>query len=111
MHRTITFSMFCDAFRDADRNENFTYEGKRCLFDYLEDYEDSTGCPVELDIIALCCEFDEAPWQAIVEGYHIDLSDCEDDDERVETVRSYLEDHTMIVGSPLMVFLFTLCFD
>ena len=35
MIKQITFSAFCDAFRDMDRNENFSYAGKRALFDFL----------------------------------------------------------------------------
>lgn len=100
MYRTITFSMFCDAFRDADRNETFTYEAKRCLFDYLEDYEEQTGEAIELDVIALCCDYTEASWDEIANDYSIDLSDCEDDEERIDVVRAYLEYHTCIVGEP-----------
>ena len=33
MYTTINFSQFCDAFSDTYKN-NFTYEGKRALFDY-----------------------------------------------------------------------------
>jgi len=59
MKEEITFSVFCDRFREYNRNDNFTYEGKRALFDYLEGYEEDTGKEVELDIIALCCEYSE----------------------------------------------------
>ena len=38
---------------------NFTYEGKRALFDYLENLEEDTGTEIELDTIALCCEYSE----------------------------------------------------
>ena len=100
MYRTVTFSMFCDAFRDMGRQDQFTYEAKRCLFDYLEDYEDSTGTPVELDVLALCCDYNEESWGEIAYDYRIDLSDCEDDDERIDAVRDYLEYHTCIVGEP-----------
>jgi hypothetical protein len=58
MIKTLNFSQFCDEFSDERRN-TFSYEGKRALFDYLEEYEESTGEKVECDIIALCCEFDE----------------------------------------------------
>ncbi len=50
--------MFCDSFSDAYKN-NFTYEGKRALFDYLESLSEATGEDVELDIIALCIDFTE----------------------------------------------------
>jgi len=57
MKEDVSFNRFCDAFQI--RKENFTYEGKRALFDYLEEYEESTGETIELDIIALCCEYAE----------------------------------------------------
>jgi len=50
---------FHDAFREMNRDNNFSFEGKDALFEYLEEYEDSTGEAVELDIIALCCEYTE----------------------------------------------------
>ena len=59
MKQAIGFSQFCDGFRDHNRDNNFTYEGKRALFDYLEDYEEGTGEDVEFDVIALCCEYTE----------------------------------------------------
>jgi hypothetical protein len=59
MHQTITFSCFCDAFRSMDRQDQFTYDGKRALFDYLEELEEDIGQPIELDVIALCCEYSE----------------------------------------------------
>ena len=59
MKKTINFYDFSDAFRKAGRNEQFTYEGQRAIFDYLEEYEDSTGEEVELDVVAICCEYME----------------------------------------------------
>jgi len=59
MKEQITFSQFCDRFKDMDRDNNFSYDGKRALFDYLENYEESTGTEIDLDIIALCCEYNE----------------------------------------------------
>ena len=59
MFQEIGFCQFCDAFRSMDRNENFSYDGKRALFDYLEGFEEDAGKEVELDVIALCCEYSE----------------------------------------------------
>ncbi len=58
MKQTINFSQFCDAFGE-DRKNTYTYEGKRALFDYLEQYEEETEKPIELDIIAFCCDYTE----------------------------------------------------
>ena len=58
MKQTINFSQFCDSFGDTYKN-NFSYEGKRALFDYLENYEEEMGTEIELDPVALCCEYTE----------------------------------------------------
>lgn len=60
MIKTVGFSEFCDAFSSSDTyKDNFTYKGKRALFDYLEELEEEGGEPIELDIVALCCEYTE----------------------------------------------------
>jgi hypothetical protein len=56
--QTVNFSQFCDSFSDTYKN-NFSYEGKRALFDYLEQLSEDTGEDIELDTIALCCEYTE----------------------------------------------------
>lgn len=59
MKQSITQSQFIDAFRDYGRENNFSYDGLVALYDWLEMLEDDTGEPIELDVIALCCEFTE----------------------------------------------------
>ena len=58
MIQTINEFQFEDAFKSI-RPDNFSYEGLKALYDYLEDYEDSTGEQIELDVIALCCDYSE----------------------------------------------------
>lgn len=98
MKTTVTFSDFCDAFYAMDRNDNFSYEGKRALFDYIEQYEQDCGVELELDVVALCCEYNEDHWQDVADNYGIDLSAADDDQERIELVRDHLEYHTQLVG-------------
>ncbi len=87
MKQTVNFSEFCDRFRDMDRNNNFSYEGKRALLNYLEEYEESTGEEIELDIIALCCEYTE----------YEDLKEFQDNyGDDYETMES-IEDHTTVI--------------
>ena len=59
MKQTINFWQFNDAFYKMDREHQFTNKGKKALFEYLEEYEDSTEEQVELDVIALCCDYSE----------------------------------------------------
>ncbi len=58
MKQDVNFSQFCDAFGESRKNQ-FSYDGKSALFDYLEEYEESTDTEINLDIIALCCEYTE----------------------------------------------------
>ena len=58
MKRAVNMYDFERAFKDCDR-DNFSYDGLKALFEYLEEYEDSTGEEVELDVIALCCDYTE----------------------------------------------------
>lgn len=71
MKESVNFCDFCDRFNDYDRTDNFSYEGKQALFDYLEEYEHDCGIEIELDVIALCCEYTE---YADIEEFHKDYS-------------------------------------
>ncbi len=82
MQEEITFNMFCDRFRDMNRNDNFSYDGKRALFDYLESYEEDADTKIELDIIALCCEYTEYEnIKEYLENYNAGIEKEEDEEE------------------------------
>jgi predicted ArsR family transcriptional regulator len=97
MKQTIDLCDFERAFHNL-RPDNFTNNGLAVLFEYLEELEQDTGEEYELDIIALCCDFSEDSWESIADSYSIDLDDCEDDDEKEETVKEYLIDEGVFVG-------------
>jgi hypothetical protein len=99
MKQTVSLTDFRDAFRTMDRKENFSYEGLEILFDYLEEME-QCGEELELDVIALCCDFYENDTATIAQDYSIDLSDIDesDDDELKDAVREYLQDNTSLIG-------------
>ena len=59
MIKQITFNDFTDTFKKMGRDGQFSYEGKEALFNYFENMGEQTGKPIELDVIALCCEFTE----------------------------------------------------
>ena len=97
MKTTVSRYDFERAFADADRKENFSYEGLNALFDYLESYEEETGQEIELDVIALCCDYTEDTLSDIARNYSIDLEGLEGE-ERIETIVNYLTDRTSVVG-------------
>ena len=105
MKKSIGFYEFCESFRNAGRNDNFSYEAKLALFDYLEEYEESTGEELELDVVAICCDFNEEDVDDIINNYSIDLSDLDqdeegnvDEDEKMDLVEEYLQEKTCVVG-------------
>ena len=59
MIRTINQYDFIDAFKKMGRENNFSYNGLVPLYEELEMVENDIGQPIELDVIALCCEFKE----------------------------------------------------
>lgn len=83
MYQSINFSSFCDAFYHMGRKDQFTYAGKRALFDYLEQYEEDTGETVELDVIALCCEYSEDDLASVLESYSLESLDKLHDNTQV----------------------------
>ena len=61
MYDNISFYDFNSWFvRDNNSyKDNFSYEGRKALFEYLEDLEDDIGDRIQFDPIALCCEYSE----------------------------------------------------
>ena len=85
-------SQFRDAFRAMGRHDQFSYEGMELLFDHLEECDPD----MELDVIAICCDYSEDSPEDIVESYGIESDD--DEIEPSEAATAYLEANTVIVG-------------
>ena len=85
MKKDVNFNTFCDSFT-GDHADNFTYEGKRALYDYLIKYEDDTGTELELDPIAFCCKFAE----------YESLEEIKRDYNSIESIED-LENNTMVI--------------
>lgn len=74
MIQTIGLSDFRTAFHNMGRKDQFSYEGLELIFDYIESYEQDSGEKVELDVIALCCEWAEDSPENIAATYDIDAN-------------------------------------
>lgn len=97
MIQTINLSDFRDAFRSMGRTEQFSYEGLRLIFDYIESYEQDTEEQIELDVIGICCEWAEDTPEEIAAAYDIDM-EGKDEDEIKQEVIDHLEYHTQYAG-------------
>ena len=74
MYTAITETMFKDEFKSI-RPENFSNEGLSALYEFFTELEDSTSEPIELDVIAICCDFSEEPLSDVLENYGLDSLD------------------------------------
>ena len=86
MKQTVNFSQFCDSFSE-DRKNQFSYKGKRALFDYLEEYEESTGEEIELDTITLCSEYTEYENLKELQENYNDIESMEDLEEKTLVIK------------------------
>lgn len=109
MKKTLTTSDIAHELLQ-DESANWSYNGACALAEYLEEYEESTGDEIELDIVAIRCEFSEysslQDWIADYYSKHfddaiklagIDLDGDEEEDEIDRLIRSHIEDHGQLI--------------
>ena len=96
MKTTVNQSEFIDAFRRFGRYDQFGYDALCSLFDYFEQMEDDTGEEMELDVIAICCDYSVDSVADIASNYSIDIEGMDDDEAR-DAVLEYLQDNTTVI--------------
>ena len=88
--KTVTFNDFVDEFKNFNREDHFSYEGKKALFEYLNELSEDIGEPIELDVIGLCCEFTEySCLEEFNDAYGYTIGDIEDIED--------IEDYTTVI--------------
>jgi hypothetical protein len=78
----------------AYNRDNFTHEAYELLFDYFEDCDPD----MVLDVISICCDYNESDAQTIATEYNIVEANGMDDDDTRQVVRQYLDHNTTVVG-------------
>lgn len=81
MHIVVTRSIFIDSFRSV-RPTNFTYQGLNALFDYFDEMDEQD---IELDVIAICCEFSQYTEEEAITAYGMTIEELE---ERTSVIRT-----------------------
>jgi hypothetical protein len=95
MKQTVTETMFIDEFA-AIRPNQFSYAGLRALFAYLAEMEEGMGEEMELDVIALCCEFSE--YQGAADALsNYDWGGPNDPETEEEEALEFLRDTTTVI--------------
>jgi len=90
---------FHDAFRAAGRQDQFSREALDLIYEYLNNFDED----VELDVVAICCEYVEDTPTEIAQSYDIDLEHlyaAGEDDEKIDAfVLNELSNNTSVVGT------------
>jgi len=85
MKQTVDRCEFIDSFKRMGRGDSYSHWGLNALWDYFAELESGTGEEIELDVIAICCEYNESTLSEFKNDYP-DYADIEDIDELVEKV-------------------------
>ena len=87
----VTESQFIDAFKSWDTyKNNFSYDGLKALYEYFEEVaECNDSGTIELDVVAICCDFTE------YEDFHHFQEDYKDIGNMDD-----LEYHTTVIQIP-----------
>lgn len=96
---TMSFGDFERGFYDAKRGDQFTVRALRALFDYL--CENSPD--LDVDVIALCCTWEDhatALDAATENGFTFDWEDYEDEDDVEADALAYLREATEVIEAP-----------
>jgi hypothetical protein len=110
MKTTLTAYDIAHALK-SDENAAWSWNGARALAEYLEEYEEGTGEELELDVVAIRCDFSEyeslQDWLKEYQGEDclavaleragIDLNGDEEDEEIDDLIRSFIQDHGTLI--------------
>lgn len=71
MYTEIMLNDFRDAFQRV-RPDDFSYEGLKVIYNHLLDYEDGCAEKIELNVIAICCDFTECNIEEVLKDYDLE---------------------------------------
>ena len=92
MYQTVNEYQFEDMFNKMGRENQFSYNGKRALYQYLLELEEDSGTQIELDVVALCVDFTEYP--SAIEAASVFKNEFTSEEEALE----YLQDNTSVIS-------------
>lgn len=94
--QTMSLDQIQDRFVAMGRGDNFSMEALEAIMDMLEEYNEEDY--IDLDVIAICCEFTESPLRQFIWDYGLEEAASTYDDEiEADTLLAYAEEHTWAV--------------
>ena len=92
---TINNHDFIQAFKDAGREDQFSLDALTVLFHHLEEWESQMSEPIELDVIAICCDYEEYD---SIEDFQRDYGE-----EMYSSIED-IEERTLLLAKPISGF-------
>jgi hypothetical protein len=87
MKQTVHLEDFRRSFKDI-RPDNFSHQGLNALYENLIQYEDDTGEELDLDIIAICCDYTEfKSLKDFQDNYNDVYKSIEDIEDRTDVIQ------------------------
>ena len=96
--KTFDENDFINEFKLYNRLNNFSIKGLHSLFESLEQTAKDCEMNIEMDVIALCYEYNEDTLADIIDKYDVDVSECFDVEDVIKAVEEYLQDNTFVCG-------------
>lgn len=75
--KPIDLVEFIEAFNDYGRGYQFSKEARETLFYYYCELAESSGQPIELDVIGICCDWSELYIEDIPSYYDMSLEELD----------------------------------
>lgn len=93
---TLSFSQFVREFEEYNRGDQFSRDGLRILYDYLDEFGD-----YELDVIGLCCDYCESTADEAIDDNGLEIEDRDelDEEDLIEEVAKELGRKTDVLGT------------
>ena len=101
MKNTLSNSQVIDTLLDHEvlgqRTDSVIIEATEALVNWLEDLEEGCGQEIELDPVALRCQFSLYTHSEAEETWCIDTSDAETPEQLKEMIETYLNENTIVI--------------
>lgn len=91
-----TATQFAHAFNEVSPN-SFTIQALEALFDYLDELSEDMGEDIELDPIAIRCDWAEYADKELWEEYADQFEDQLEEDDGAVELAEYMEEETTIL--------------
>lgn len=93
--------LLVDEFRKYGRDKDYSLDALLALFDYLDGLSEDIGQDIELDVIALCCEWQEFDsLEELADAYNHQFTEeqLQDVEAHKDDIIQYFHDNTQTIS-------------